>query len=80
MHTLLRSLDTSTLAAYTSLHAAALHARHRLGDQRGEGIISVAIVVLIMAFLGAAMWVAFKLIFDDATSRTSSNVNTIGGS
>ena len=52
---------------------------HRLAtDDRGEGVISAAIVVLIMAFLGAAMWLAFKGIFDDASDQTSDNVNKIG--
>jgi len=31
-----------------------------------------------MAFLGAAMWVAFKTIFDDATTKTGGEVNKIG--
>jgi hypothetical protein len=35
--------------------------------------------VLIMAFLGAAMWVGFNAIFDDAQGKISSQVNTIGG-
>ena len=62
------------------LSAAAIHARHRLqSDDRGEGVISAAIVVLIMAFLGAAMWAAFKLIFDDATATTREQVGRIGG-
>ena len=41
-------------------------------------MISAAIAVLIMAFLGAAMWLAFKGIFDDASDKTSDNVNKIG--
>lgn len=48
-------------------------------DDRGEGVISAAIVVLIMAFLGAAMWAAFKVIFDDATEGTRREVAKIGG-
>jgi hypothetical protein len=47
-------------------------------DQRGEGVISAAIAVLVMAFLGAAMWVAFKAIFDGASTRVEANVNDIG--
>jgi len=41
-------------------------------------VISAAIVVLIMAFLGAAMWVAFRTIFNDTTENTSSQVSSIG--
>lgn len=48
-------------------------------DERGEGVISAAIVVLIMALLGAAMWVAFNSIFDDATTRAGDEINRIGG-
>jgi hypothetical protein len=47
-------------------------------DERGEGVISAAIAVMIMAFLGAAMWLAFKGIFDDASKSTSQQVSEIG--
>lgn len=49
-----------------------------LPDDRGEGVISAAIAVLVMAFLGAAMWVAFSAIFDDATQSVGEQVNQIG--
>ncbi|MEO1059958.1 MAG: hypothetical protein AAFZ07_00965 [Actinomycetota bacterium] len=49
------------------------------GDDRGEGVISAAIVVLIMALLGAAMWIAFNGIFTDATNRAGDEINRIGG-
>ena len=32
----------------------------RRADERGEGVISAAIAVLVMAFIGVGMWVAFK--------------------
>jgi len=48
-------------------------------DERGEGVISAAIAVLIMAFLGAAMWIIFRQILDDSGSRTDSTINNIGG-
>ena len=47
-------------------------------DEHGEGVISAAMAVLVMAFLGAAMWVAFKAIFDGASTRVEANVNDIG--
>ena len=47
-------------------------------DERGEGVISAAIVVLIMALLGAAMWAAFNGIFADATADIQDTVDTIG--
>lgn len=47
-------------------------------DERGEGVISAAIAVLIMAFLGALMWVGFKQLWSDASSQTSKQVADIG--
>ncbi len=51
----------------------------RCSCEAGEGVISTAIAVLIMALLGAAMWVAFDGIFDDAAERTSEQIDLIGG-
>ena len=48
-------------------------------QDRGEGVISTAIAVLIIALLGAAMWAAFKTIFDGATSNVGNAVSSIGG-
>ena len=47
-------------------------------DERGEGVISAAIAVLIMAVLGALMWVGFKAIWGDASSQTSTQIGKIG--
>ena len=67
------------LRAYVASRALAVATLHRLRtDQRGEGVISAAIAVLIMAFLGAAMWLAFKGIFQNASNKTSTQVNQIG--
>jgi len=49
-----------------------------LKDESGEGVISAAIVVLIMAFLGAAMWLAFNAIWSDTAARTSEQITKIG--
>lgn len=59
--------------------AAAINQRtgRRMGD-RGEGVISAAIAVLIVAFLGAAMWVAFETIWDGAETKIETQVNRIG--
>ena len=57
----------------------ALSLRDRLTEEAGEGVISTAIAVLIMALLGAAMWLAFRGIFDGATSKTGTAVDSIGG-
>ena len=67
------------LRAYVGAHAIRVTALHRLtSDERGEGVISPAIAVLIMAFLGAAMWIAFNKIFTSATTNTSNQVSKIG--
>jgi hypothetical protein len=50
----------------------------RIGSESGEGVISAAIAVLIMAFLGAAMWLAFSHIMNTAQSNVGSNVANIG--
>jgi hypothetical protein len=47
------------------------------GD-RGEGVISAAIAVLIMAFLGAAMWVGFNRMWKTTEATTSQKVEQIG--
>lgn len=51
----------------------------RVRGESGEGVISAAIVVLIMALIGAAMWVAFNGVFQDASGRVSDSVSQIGG-
>ncbi|HEX9682422.1 MAG TPA: hypothetical protein VGA13_05025 [Acidimicrobiales bacterium] len=52
---------------------------HRLvRDESGEGVISAAIAVLIMSFLGALMWVGFRQIWGDAETNTRDQVGQIG--
>ena len=53
-------------------------ARQLRFDDRGEGVISAAIAVLIMAFLGAAMWVGFNAIWGDAEQNIGEQVDQIG--
>jgi hypothetical protein len=49
-----------------------------LRDDRGEGVISTAIAVLVIAFIGAAMWLAFNSIWNDSEGRIRDNVEDIG--
>jgi hypothetical protein len=44
-------------------------------DQRGEGVISAAIAVLIMAFVGVAAFVAYRGIMSSVTAKTTECVN-----
>ncbi len=45
--------------------------------ERGEGIISTAIAVLIMAFLGVAVWAGFKLTLDNTQKKIDKNIEQI---
>ena len=47
-------------------------------EEAGEGVISTAIAVLIMAALGAVMWVGFQEIWGDASTQTTEQINQIG--
>lgn len=53
--------------------------RTRRKDQHGEGVISAAIAVLVMAFLGVAMWISFSLIFQHAANNVNHQVNNCIG-
>ena len=83
----------TTSSAFTSLQwpHAALLARHtpppraiglpprrRGRGDLGEGVISAAIAVLIMAFLGAAMWIGFQKMWKSMESTTNDKVEQIG--
>lgn len=52
--------------------------RRRAVDERGEGVISTAVAVLIMALLGLAMWQVFSRVFTNAGDNIERNVNQIG--
>jgi len=68
------------LITYVLAHSAGRRIRERFGsDDRGEGVISTAIAVLIVAFLGAAMYVIFTQILTSSGSKASTQVNNIGG-
>lgn len=66
------------LHAWVSWQVAKASVRERLTDERGEGVISTAIAVLIMALIGLLMWTVFQRVFNDAGTRIESNVNDIG--
>jgi TRAP-type C4-dicarboxylate transport system permease small subunit len=53
--------------------------RSRRRDERAEGVISTAIAVLIVAFLGIALWTGFDAMMNSATERTRTQVEQIGG-
>lgn len=71
------SSDLATIAETRSQTDERLPRRRRR-DDRGEGVISTAIAVLIVAFLGVAMWAGFNAIFSDAANTTRQQVELIG--
>ncbi len=47
-------------------------------NERAEGVISTAISVLIIAFLGIALWTGFQSMMNGATDKTRAQVEQIG--
>ena len=72
-------LSDLVLITFVLGRSAPIRLRGRLGGDRGEGVISTAIAVLIVAFLGAAMYVVFTQILTSSGSKASTQVNNIGG-
>lgn len=60
------------------LRPAGGHGGRRRRDDRGEGVISAAIAVLVMAGLGALMWVGFRAIWEDTEANTRDRIAEIG--
>jgi hypothetical protein len=79
-------LTDTSLRLYTSAASTWAATRHQVGrrlagtrtDDRGEGVISAAIVVLIMAAIGALMWVAFREIWQGVEADTKAKVEQVG--
>jgi hypothetical protein len=82
----MRPLTDPSIRVYAAGRATWVTARHRVDrrlavirrDDRGEGVISAAIVVLIMAAIGALMWVAFREIWEGVESDTRQKVDSVG--
>ena len=72
-------MNDASVRAYAWLQAAWVVGRHRARqDHRGEGVISAAIAVLVMAGIGALMWVGFRELWQDTEANTRDRVNEIG--
>ncbi len=66
-------MNDVALFAYVWQHTARAAIRERIvKDESGEGVISAAIAVLVMAFLGVLMWQLFK----GTLTKSNANVNT----
>lgn len=73
-------MDRMIVPTYAMVRSWLVVTGHRLRrDDRGEGVISAAIAVLVMAGIGALMWVGFKSIWEDTEANTKDKVAEIGG-
>lgn len=52
--------------------------RDRLADDRGEGVISMAIAILIIATIGAAMYLLFQGLAESTGNKAEDQINNIG--
>jgi hypothetical protein len=71
------SVSLLFLRCWFELRCPALASRPR--DEGGEGVISTAIAVLVMALIGLAMWQLFDTVFADAGDEIQRSVDDIGG-
>ena len=87
MHQVLTRTAVIAAVAVTSAAAAAVRAgaalvtlARRIGgrDERGEGVISAAIAVLIMSFLGVLMWVGFRATLGNTQANVDNQITQIG--
>lgn len=60
-------------------HTTRPRRRRNRRSELAEGVISTAIAVLIVAFLGIALWKGFDTMMSSATDRTQRQVEQIGG-
>lgn len=73
-------MSDHVLSTYVAVRVLVMRAGNRLrADERGEGVISAAIAVLVMAFLGVAMYKAFQGMFQDTADKTTNQIDQIGG-
>ncbi len=75
--TTMTSSMTSSAWLVAAVRSGALLPSGRCRGDRGEGVISAAIAVLIMAFLGAAMWVGFQRMWNKVDDRTNQQIDNI---
>lgn len=50
----------------------------RRRNERGEGVISAAIAVLIVAFLGVVVWAGFRATLDNTQKNVDDQIEKIG--
>lgn len=72
-------MKNMTVAVHIRVIACRERTFQRLERDRGEGVLSMAIAVLIVAAVGAAMWVVLKDVGEQTGDRIQNQVNEIGG-
>jgi hypothetical protein len=73
---LLTTIHLTVAAALTRLAGAT---RRLASGDRGEGVISMGVAVLITAVIGALMFVGLRLFWEDISSTVSRWIDSIGG-
>jgi hypothetical protein len=63
--------------ALTERPRAEARRRSRRADV-AEGVISTAIAVLVIAFLGLLMWLGFRTMFNTASDKANQTIEQIG--
>lgn len=51
--------------------------QRRARTERGEGVISAAIAVLIVAFLGVGVWLGFQATLDNTQTKVDTKLEEI---
>jgi multisubunit Na+/H+ antiporter MnhB subunit len=70
-------LVTATIVVVALIAAIAQRKPMQARPERGEGVISVAIAVLIMAIIGVAVLGALKSSADNTNAKITSKINEI---
>ena len=71
-------MHAAFLAVATKITTARASMTDKLSEERGEGIVSVAIAVLIMAALGVVAYGAFDVLFNNTTDAAETQISNIG--
>jgi hypothetical protein len=77
MNTVLQTTVAVQLAALDAKMAVTKRISERNVNERGEGVISAAIAVMIMAVLGVAMYKLFDTLVGDTAKKATDSVNSI---
>lgn len=71
-------MHAALLAMATKIASARTTVTDKVREERGEGIVSVAIAVLIMAALGVVAYGAFDVLFNNTTDAAETQISNIG--